>query len=96
VASELIIETVAATIAEWPEIPERGMITFVDSTKVKPIMRRGKSVSGYCFLKAGFIEVGKTKGGLLAFQLFPEAMPWPEPANPRFTRDGKQLCWFDD
>lgn len=32
--------------------------------------------------KAGFRFVGKTKKGLLAFQLLPEDMPPPSPALP--------------
>lgn len=49
------------------------MITFVDPDKV-----RHKRDPGRCFLKAGFVHVGETKGGLLAFQLLPDSMPPPE------------------
>lgn len=68
-SSELILEAIAATRAIW-EPPPLGMITFVDQTKVKH-----KRDPGRCYLKAGFLRVGETKGGLLAFQLLPDAMP---------------------
>lgn len=72
-ASELILEAVSATRWHWPKIPDLGMITFVDPDEVKP-----KRNPGYCYLMAGFEYVGKTDGGLLAFQLLPEKMPAPE------------------
>ena len=72
-SSELIRDAVAATLIKWPA-PPLGMITFVDTSKV-----RRKRDFGYCYLKAGFKAVGKTKGGLLAFQMLPEEMPAPQP-----------------
>lgn len=80
-ASDLIRQAVAATRAYYGDPPALGMITFVDRNKVQPIMRRGKPVWGYSYRKAGFIEVGETKGGLLALQLLPDAMPDPIPAQ---------------
>jgi len=74
-SSELILEAVAATRFLW-EPPSLGIVTFVNTEKVRP-----KKNPGYCYLKAGFIRVGKTKGGLLAFQLKPEDMPPPQPWN---------------
>lgn len=71
-ASELIREAVSATLAKWPTPPELGLVTFVDTTKVRP-----KRDPGYCYLMAGFKRVGKTKSGLPAFQLLPEDMPEP-------------------
>lgn len=72
-ASDLILAAVAATRWQWPDVPELGMVTFVDPTKVE------SENPGYCYLAAGFKKVGRTKGGLLAFQLLagdmPEAMP---------------------
>lgn len=75
VASGLIFGALSATRAYWPDVPDLGMITFVDRKKVKPTMRRGKETWGYCYLQAGFKEVGTTKGGLLAFQILPADMP---------------------
>lgn len=79
-ASDLILEAVAATRSVW-EPPPLGMITFVDRRKVKPTYVRGQKVWGWCYRKVGFEEVGETKGGLLALQLFPEWMPPAEPAK---------------
>lgn len=72
-ASTLILSAVAATRAIFGPPPPLGMITFVNVDKVKP-----KANPGQCFLLAGFVEDGETKGGLLAFRMPPEAMPDPE------------------
>jgi hypothetical protein len=74
-ASEMIREAVAATLAYFGPPPALGMVTFVDTDKV-----RRKRDPGRCYLRAGFMAVGETEGGLLAFQMVPEAMP--EPAAP--------------
>lgn len=70
VASELIRDAVSVTRAIWPDVPSLGLVTFVDADKV-----RRKRDPGRCYLRAGFTHVGKTKGGLLAFQLLPHEMP---------------------
>jgi hypothetical protein len=68
-SSELILD--AVSITKWKySLPELGMITFVDPTKVKR-----KRDFGRCYRKAGFVEVGQTKGGLIALQLRPQDMP---------------------
>lgn len=82
-ASELIRLAVAATLAHYLIAPELGMVTFVDRTKVRPTMVHGKPVFGWTYRKAGFREVGETKGGLLALRLEPADMPDPFPALPR-------------
>ena len=69
-SSSLIREAVAATRWYWPEVPDLGMVTFVDAGKT-----RKKRDPGRCYRKAGFKHVGYTKGGLWAFQLLPEDMP---------------------
>lgn len=79
VASEMIRQAIGHTLHIWPHPPELGMVTFVDSKKVKPTMVRGKPIFGYCYLKAGFTHVGFTKGGLWAWQMLPDAMPAPLP-----------------
>lgn len=71
-ASDLIREAVAVTRWRWPNVPELGMVTFVDAAKVAR-----KRQPGRCYLKAGFRLVGSTKGGLLAFQMLPDEMPEP-------------------
>lgn len=70
IASEMIRAAVAATRAHWPDVPDLGMVTFVDASKV-----RHKRDPGRCYRRAGFRDVGCTKGGLIALQLLPEDMP---------------------
>lgn len=72
-ASELILQAIAATRSIWPDVPELGMVTFVDSKHV-----RHKRDVGRCYRRAGFKFEGFTKGGLHAFRLPPEAMPSAE------------------
>lgn len=71
-SSELILEAIAATLAEWPAPAPRGIVTFVDAGKV-----RHKRDPGRCYRRAGFREVGATKSGLLVLQLLPHEMPAP-------------------
>lgn len=71
-SSDLILEAVSITRGIWPRIPQIGMITFIDTTKV-----RKKRDFGRCYRKAGFVEAGYSKGGLLALQLHPNRMPQP-------------------
>ena len=87
IASDLIRQAVAATRAHFGEPPELGMITFIDERKVKPIMIRGKPTWGRTFELAGFRSVGRTKGGLLAYQLLPEDMPIACGALPKKSRE---------
>lgn len=71
-ASELIRQAVAATRWRWPDVPELGIVTFVDPAKV-----RHKRDPGRCYRHAGFRRVGATKGGLAVWQMRPEEMPEP-------------------
>lgn len=71
-ASELIREGVAITRWRWPNVPSLGMVTFIDPAKV-----RHKRDPGRCYRKAGFRLVGRTKGGLVAYQMLPADMPDP-------------------
>ncbi len=75
-ASEMIREAVAVTRWKWPNVPDLGMVTFVDRSKT-----RQKRDPGYCYLMAGFEPCGETKGGLVALQLLPADMP--EAMEPR-------------
>lgn len=77
-SSDLIREAVAMTRWQWADVPQLGMITFVEASKV-----RHKRDPGRCYRKAGFRLVGQTKGGLLTFQLLPDEMP--EPLQPAGT-----------
>jgi len=83
VASQMILEAVAATVAFYGTPPAHGMLTFIDRAKVKPTLVRGSEVWGWTYRKAGFVEAGETKGGLLALQLPPGAMPPPQSARGR-------------
>lgn len=82
-ASELIRQAVAATRAHYGDPPSLGMVTFIDCNKVKPTIARGAKTWGYSYRKAGFVDAGCTKGGLLALQLWPADMPAPLAAKPR-------------
>lgn len=75
VASDMIRAAVAATRWKWPDVPDLGMVTFVDARKV-----RHKRDPGRCYRHAGFRRCGETKGGLVAWQMLPEDMP--DPAEP--------------
>lgn len=75
VRSSLLVEHACAATrwyaeTNWGGVPELGMITFVDPTKV-----RRKRDWGRCYRKAGFVHVGETKAGLVALQLKPEDFP---------------------
>jgi hypothetical protein len=86
-SSALINAACAATRAHWPDLPPLGMVTFVDPTKT-----RRKRDPGRCYRRAGFRDVGRTAGGLVALQLLPDKFPEPAPAGPRYT-DQMELPW---
>ena len=71
-SSELIREAVAITRNVWGDPPAAGMVTFVDTGKV-----RKKRDFGRCYRCAGWRVCGRTKGGLLALRLAPEDTPQP-------------------
>jgi hypothetical protein len=72
-ASDLIRSAIAATRFYFGEPPALGMVTFIDESQV-----RHKRDPGRCYLRAGFIRVGRTVGGLLALQILPGEMPEAE------------------
>lgn len=74
-SSDLILEAVSATKAYFGKPPDLGMVTFINPKKVRPIIRKGKNHWGYCYEKAGFNHVGRTKTRLEAYQLLSEQMP---------------------
>lgn len=80
---ELVRQAIAATRSHFGDPPELGLVTFVDSRKVAPIMIRGVPSFGWVWIKAGFHYVGKTKAGLLVYQMKPSAMPPALAARPR-------------
>lgn len=75
-SSELILEAVAATRHYWPDVPDLGLITFVDADEIE------SRNPGYCYECAGFKRVGYTKiNGLHAWQMTPNEMPDADPAH---------------
>lgn len=92
-ASELIRQAVAASRWHYGTPPDFGMVTFIDRSKVRPIMVRGVETWGYTYAKAGFRVCGETKGGLLAMQIVPDDMPEPEPPLPRSMRGSPLFDW---
>lgn len=66
-ASDLIRE--ACEIA-WTRWPGERLYTYVNPKKVR------STNPGYCYLKAGWRKCGKTKGGLLIFEVLPTASNW--------------------
>jgi hypothetical protein len=75
-ASQMIRDAMAVMQTLY-EVPSLGCITFVDPKKVPGVPVRGERIKGFCFHMAGFKLVGETKGGLLAWQMLPAAMPAP-------------------
>ena len=71
-SSLLIRDALAATVWRFGEPPREGMVTMVDTRKVR------SSNPGCCFKKAGFRTVGRTKGGLVILQVTACDMPEPE------------------
>jgi len=61
-SSILINEAIAVTVQEWGNSPPDGIITYVNSARVK------SNNPGCCFKKAGWKHAGKSKSGLLRFQ----------------------------
>lgn len=82
-ASELNRQAVAAT--RWvfgdpvPAVASVAglvsMVSFIDRAEVRPVRVRGVDVWGYSWLKAGWVVIGETKGGLLALGLPASATP---------------------
>ena len=62
-SSDLIRHAVAHTRAQWPQVPELGIVSFIDASKV-----RRKRDPGRCYRKAGWVHVGFTAAGLWVYQ----------------------------
>lgn len=91
-SSDLIRWGVAHTRAKWPQVPELGIVTFVDPAKV-----RSKRTPGLCYLCAGWTYVGLTKSGLLVFQQLPDRGigEWGEPMPAPVPAPGSPVPLFD-
>lgn len=72
-SSILIRQALAVTRYIWPDVPDLGIITFVDASQIR------STNPGFSYQKAGFVKVGKTRGGLFALQMLPNSMPGPQP-----------------
>lgn len=65
-SSELIREAIEITIENWGKPPRDGIITTMNSNKIKSVN------PGCCFKKAGFKQIGQTKvNKLLILQIKP-------------------------
>lgn len=73
-ASDMILDAVAATRAYYGEPPDLGMITFIKPDAIR------SSNPGYCFKRAGFRIAGAAKDGKPCLQMLPADMPPPVPA----------------
>jgi hypothetical protein len=66
---DLIRSAVLSTRAKWPDVPDLGMVSFIDTSKVEPRPIRGRKTWGHSWFEAGFQHVGYTKGGLWVMQM---------------------------
>lgn len=77
-ASTMIREALACTRWRWPDLPEIGLLTFINRSQVKPTIVRGRKVYGWTWMRTGFRSDGETAGGLMALCIpasdFPPAM----------------------
>ena len=80
-ASEFIRDALAATRAEWPDVPALGLVTFIDPLHVAARKVRGRIAIGFSYFEAGFHHVGYTKQGLWVMQITADRMPPAEPAG---------------
>jgi hypothetical protein len=94
-ASDLIREAVAITWGLWGNVPPRdGFITTVNPRKVQPVTRRGRPLWGYCFLKAGWLQLPElTKSRrLVLWQLPLEQLRQVDPITPLYQIEQLSLC----
>jgi hypothetical protein len=91
-SSDLIRHAVAHTRARWPEVPEFGIVSFVDAEKT-----RRKRDPGRCYRRAGWSHVGFTQAGLYVFQQLPGRLAGPggEPMPDPVPVSGWQPSLFD-
>lgn len=73
IASDLIVQALAITVGLWTDaLPADGFHSFVNPQRVRPTMRRGQRIYGYCFLKAGFeLHEERTKSRHLLRFIYP-------------------------
>lgn len=85
-ASDMIRRAIAVTRGYWwqhdplKELSD-GYITFINPNKVPAKSDgHGKSFWGYCFIRAGFRQIGVTDKGLIVMGL--RRNKWPDPLKP--------------
>ena len=61
-SSEMIAEAMQVATVVWGHPPKDGFITYVDPAKVR------STNPGYCFIKAGWHRLGKSKSGKILLQ----------------------------
>lgn len=72
-SSDMIKYALTATIDTWGGLPQDGLITYVDKSKVQ------SNTQGFGFLIAGFKKIGRSKSkGLLLLQYKPEGVRFYE------------------
>jgi len=74
-SSVLIAEAVQATRWRWGQPPPLAypIVTFINVKRVRP-----KRHPGYCYLMAGWEQIGMTKKGLHVLGLAAAKMPFPQ------------------
>jgi len=91
-ASDLIRWAVSHTRYRWPDVPDLGIVTFVDAGKIE-----NDGFAGWCYIRAGWSFVGHTDGGLRAFQQLPDRKisRRSEPMPAAIPAPGTQLTFED-
>lgn len=63
-ASVLIRQAVSVALYRWGRPAGCDgilAVTMIDESKVRPVRVRGRDVFGFCYRKAGWVELGRTK-----------------------------------
>ncbi len=74
-ASEMILDAMRRTEDKWGSPPDAGWLTFVNPREV------ASPNPGYCFKRAGFVEVGRTKQNGLVVLRRPRELGFCLPAT---------------
>lgn len=61
-SSDMILEAEQIAIETWGPPPRDGFVTYIDNRKIK------SKNPGYCFKKAGWKQIGKSKTGKIILQ----------------------------
>jgi len=69
-SSDMIREAMDYAVDVWGLPPKDGFVTYIDPKKIK------STNPGYCFLRAGWRRVGKSKSGKIILQASPPGESW--------------------